>query len=374
MALITCHECGHQISTQAYTCPQCGAPVKKSPAETVKREPEPLTVKPKKKQKNIFKIVGCLICLGLILFIVIIASLGTLISNFSLKQEQERKALAKAQAEEQARQFFLNNLDKHYSEIRSALREEDYKKAIAKVAEFQKYGKGDYREVKSYYAKAQEQKRIDEKRIKVEEARKRLEEERIKVEEERRRVVEEKRKVELRKQELLAKLDQLGKDHKAVVDLYNQGTVKSWMNLDYDFRTAHKIYNELVDLEPNNSVYKKMQLKLKDKVAELDSIAERKRQAEAARQREEEEKRKAVTDRKARIEAQFSAWNGSHINLVTAVKRRMNDPKSFKHVETRYGDKGDHLIVVMQFRGKNAFGGLILSEVVAKASLDCGFR
>jgi hypothetical protein len=29
MALIKCHECGHDISTQATACPTCGAPAKK---------------------------------------------------------------------------------------------------------------------------------------------------------------------------------------------------------------------------------------------------------------------------------------------------------------------------------------------------------
>lgn len=28
MALVTCHECGNEISTQAKLCPKCGAPVK----------------------------------------------------------------------------------------------------------------------------------------------------------------------------------------------------------------------------------------------------------------------------------------------------------------------------------------------------------
>ena len=29
MALTKCHECGHEVSTQAKACPTCGAPVKK---------------------------------------------------------------------------------------------------------------------------------------------------------------------------------------------------------------------------------------------------------------------------------------------------------------------------------------------------------
>lgn len=67
------------------------------------------------------------------------------------------------------------------------------------------------------------------------------------------------------------------------------------------------------------------------------------------------------------IDAQFSAWDGSHRDLVKLVKENMNDPKSFEHVETRYIDDGDGITVYMKFRGNNAFGGLVLNEVLAKA-------
>lgn len=66
-------------------------------------------------------------------------------------------------------------------------------------------------------------------------------------------------------------------------------------------------------------------------------------------------------------DAQFSAWDGSHIALVKLVKENMNDPKSFEHVETKFRDDGDGLTIVMKYRGKNAFGGLILTSVTAKA-------
>jgi hypothetical protein len=39
MALIACPECGKQVSTQAATCPACGAPVPGSPAAPGPREP-----------------------------------------------------------------------------------------------------------------------------------------------------------------------------------------------------------------------------------------------------------------------------------------------------------------------------------------------
>ncbi|MCA9365020.1 MAG: hypothetical protein KC736_03955 [Candidatus Moranbacteria bacterium] len=78
----------------------------------------------------------------------------------------------------------------------------------------------------------------------------------------------------------------------------------------------------------------------------------------------EEEKRKKM------IEDQFSVWDGSHIELTKIIKKSMNDPKSYEHVETTYTDMGDYLIVNTVFRGKNAFGALVKNTVKAKVSLD----
>jgi hypothetical protein len=79
---------------------------------------------------------------------------------------------------------------------------------------------------------------------------------------------------------------------------------------------------------------------------------------------------KEAADRKAFIEKQFSAWDGSHVNLTTAIKNSMNDPGSYEHVETRYTDFGSHLIVKTTFRGNNAFGGKILNQVTAKIDME----
>jgi len=74
--------------------------------------------------------------------------------------------------------------------------------------------------------------------------------------------------------------------------------------------------------------------------------------------------------RKKLVEKQFSAWDGSHRNLTRVIKRLLNDPDSYKHVETVYWDRGDHLIVKTTFRGKNAFGGVVLNWVKAKVDLN----
>ena len=55
----------------------------------------------------------------------------------------------------------------------------------------------------------------------------------------------------------------------------------------------------------------------------------------------------------------FSVWNGSRLKLLKVPKDNMNDPRSFEHIETLYGDYGDILIISMKYRGENQFGGEI---------------
>lgn len=97
---------------------------------------------------------------------------------------------------------------------------------------------------------------------------------------------------------------------------------------------------------------------------------ERATQAAIDAKRKAEEDARLASARKKRIESGFSAWNGSHIALTRIIKESMNDPKSYEHVDTSYGDRGDHLVVKTTFRGKNAFGGVVLNWITAKCDLD----
>lgn len=93
-------------------------------------------------------------------------------------------------------------------------------------------------------------------------------------------------------------------------------------------------------------------------------------QLRIARERKEREEAEKVASRQKKIESQFSAWDGSHRGLTSYIKKSMNDPSSYKHDETRYSDAGDYLIVITRFRGKNAFGGVVLNTIKAKVDLD----
>lgn len=72
------------------------------------------------------------------------------------------------------------------------------------------------------------------------------------------------------------------------------------------------------------------------------------------------------TERQTQIEKQFSAWDGSHIELTKLIKKAMNDPGSYEHVETVYWDMKDHIVVRTTYSGKNAFGGRVKNWVTAK--------
>ena len=86
--------------------------------------------------------------------------------------------------------------------------------------------------------------------------------------------------------------------------------------------------------------------------------------------RGEEGLEKFFIERQDKLENAFSGWDGSHINLTIMIKESLNDPKSYEHVETVFWDKGSYLTVKATFRGKNAFGGLVLNAVTANADLD----
>lgn len=99
---------------------------------------------------------------------------------------------------------------------------------------------------------------------------------------------------------------------------------------------------------------------------EKTKLAEEKRRAEETpKQKTERIAQEKQSSRKKTIEQLFSVWDGSNRSIVNVVKESMNDPKSFEHVSTLYWDKGDYVLVKMQYRGKNAFGGVVKNGVQA---------
>jgi len=118
-----------------------------------------------------------------------------------------------------------------------------------------------------------------------------------------------------------------------------------------DYRKK-QVLEELTTLQPHNETWKGQLSELTTEIQRHERIEQQKK------------------NRDQQIERQFSGWDGSHSGLVKRVKQQMNDPDSFKHVDTKRWDMGNHLIVSMTFRGKNAFGGTVTNTVKAKVSLD----
>lgn len=77
-----------------------------------------------------------------------------------------------------------------------------------------------------------------------------------------------------------------------------------------------------------------------------------------------------------RFESYFSFWDGSFKPLVSLVENNMNDPDSFEHVSTtyRFERKNDDIVafIRMNYRGKNAFGGVVTETILVKVNPNTG--
>jgi hypothetical protein len=67
------------------------------------------------------------------------------------------------------------------------------------------------------------------------------------------------------------------------------------------------------------------------------------------------------------ISMAFNPWDGSHRNLEILIKKSLNDPNSYNHLETTYRDLDSILIITSEFTAKNGFGGTIREGVVVSA-------
>lgn len=121
-----------------------------------------------------------------------------------------------------------------------------------------------------------------------------------------------------------------------------------------DYASAVQIYSKLAELDPDNQTY----VKTLARYEKIKLDAEEKARKEVAAQQAREARKKEV-------ESQFSSWDGSHRTFERLIKQTMNDPDSYEHVETRFADNGDYIRVFAKFRGKNAFGGMVVDSAIA---------
>ncbi len=128
-----------------------------------------------------------------------------------------------------------------------------------------------------------------------------------------------------------------------------------------DYRRRLGYLDKLIVMRPEDEGLREERKVVKEVVDRWDA----EEAGEAARKSRE----RAAERRKKLISKQFSAWDGSHRGLEKFIKRNMNDPDSYDHVRTTYADQGSHLIVRTEFRGKNAFGGVVKNWLKAKVDL-----
>ena len=81
---------------------------------------------------------------------------------------------------------------------------------------------------------------------------------------------------------------------------------------------------------------------------------------------EEENRRK-----KEMISKCISEWEGSYIELTTYIKENMNDPDSYKHIKSHHYYKDGKLYITTEFRGKNAFGGMVKETLSVVVDFNC---
>lgn len=97
----------------------------------------------------------------------------------------------------------------------------------------------------------------------------------------------------------------------------------------------------------------------------VEAAADEKRRKEAAAAEERQRKEDALAALKAAIRGPKptnSAWDGSVHAVERHLKQALHDPGSYDHVRTSpVTGEGDYWVVVSSFRGKNAFGALIIT-------------
>ncbi|HCR1105332.1 TPA: hypothetical protein OMU21_002842 [Klebsiella aerogenes] len=69
-------------------------------------------------------------------------------------------------------------------------------------------------------------------------------------------------------------------------------------------------------------------------------------------------------------------FDSSYIPITRDIKNKMNDPSSFKHLETRYrfmlDDSAPYAIVTTVYQGKNSYGATVKNSIKAKVDLASG--
>ena len=129
MALQNCHECGHEVSSTAKKCPNCGASVK----------------------KNMPK--GCATAIVIVIaLIVVMIGISSIINSCEGRQaEKARIQNEKMLAEKEAKKTdeFIKNIEAKYQNLLSLFQNKNIDEANKELTLFRKYKQLDYKDVKN---------------------------------------------------------------------------------------------------------------------------------------------------------------------------------------------------------------------------------
>lgn len=153
------------------------------------------------------------------------------------------------------------------------------------------------------------------------------------------------------------KVNELEKDLKKLNDTaFIKSRLVEMSDKDYKLLTSNKYLSDFSNYESLNKIFSE---KLSDFAPQRTDLMEEKRLAN---------ERKKKVERKEMIESQFTG--GRHVGLEVYLMRILNDPDSFEHVETRYKDEGNYLLVFLKYRANNKFGAKVLNTATAKVDFN----
>ena len=70
------------------------------------------------------------------------------------------------------------------------------------------------------------------------------------------------------------------------------------------------------------------------------------------------------------LHSKFGSSSTAHVMFERAIKQTMHDPRSYQFVTSTYQDRGKYIDLTIQYRGKNAFGALVLESLTARFDID----
>ena len=343
MALTTCVDCGGKVSTKAEACPHCGVPVPSSPPS--KQKASQLKVKPKKKSSFGRKV---LLALGTIfVFLILVGQLGDNGGKGTPRDGED--------GPEVLADYYAENEDAVLEDLRQKIDQHKYSDAYGRGKPFLSVSDSD--ELRALVAEAEEKSLYQ--RVQAVPAANTKENVKLYGQ----LVALDPNNAEYKSK--LAKYQAILEEEKALADqrareeaeARRQARVQQLVQQlksvpDTQVRKNAELYRELVRLEPDNSQYK----------AKLDSYAQRVKEQEAKEKEEEAKKKK---ERDARIAAFGeppiqSGWDGSYSAVENYLEAIANDPDSIELDGcTKVYHTKDGWLVGCDYRGRNAFGGMI---------------